>query len=151
MAVIGRLRQLHARVIVLARLQALLKHKLPGNQHAAHAHRRTAEHAHDQLDDQIAHAVRPARAGVERLIGVFKRRARLDAAGHVFLVRQRALIAGIRGIAVVVVGRLLVALVIGQRALGARVAEIAVGGVVRRVVRDVGHVLLLPALLAAAD
>ena len=150
--VVGRGVQNDLRVVVLTRLQALIEHELPGDQYAAHTHRRTAEHAHQELDDHRAHAVRAALAEIERLIGVFQRGARLDAAGHVLLVRQRALIAGVRRVAVVIVGRLVIALVIGERPLGARVAKVAVGRVVRLILlRGILHVLLRTALLAAAD
>ena len=107
-----------------------------------------------QRQHDLGGAVLFALAGSQGFIGVLARGAALDAAGHIFLVRQRALVAGVRRVAVVIHRRIrLVVVYIGQRRLG-RIAKIAVAvmaAVLRSILAQVLGILRLARLLAAAD
>ena len=149
MIVHGGGRQLDAGFVVVSHLHPLREYEVARDQHAAHAHRAAAEQQ-KQDGQQNAKRALSAFSGAARVL-LRIGGARLHAPGHVFVVRQRALIAGIGRVAVVIDRRVRVVVVISQRVLVRGVAEITVFILGRRVLSirpGIGGLLLL---LPAAD
>ena len=94
------------------------------NQHAAYTHCAAAEQKQQHRQDDAQRAFSALARAARILFGVG--RACLHAAGHIFLVGQRALIAGIRRIAVIINRRVGVVVVIGERMLVGRVAKVTI-------------------------